>query len=95
MIEPRTYTCPRCAVAFEATVGGIDNDRLLCPTCTTIVHNFRSAVEDARGSLSRAEAARRTGIPLRTLENWESGVRVPRAYARDGIIRQLQDAARP
>lgn len=39
--------------------------------------------------ISRAEMARMFGIPIRTLENWESGVRKPPAWAEKLIIEKL------
>ena len=50
-------------------------------------------ITSARGSLSRAEAARRTGIPRPTLKAWESGVRVPKPYGLPTILAQLREAA--
>ena len=40
--------------------------------------------------LSRAEMARRTEIPIRTLENWESGVNHPPAWAEKLIMKELE-----
>lgn len=39
--------------------------------------------------ISRAEMARRFEIPIRTLENWESGVRTPPAWAERLILNEL------
>lgn len=40
--------------------------------------------------LSRAEMARRFEIPIRTLENWESGVNNPPGWAEKLIIEKLE-----
>lgn len=40
--------------------------------------------------LSRAEMSRRFEIPIRTLENWESGVNQPPIWAEKLIIEKLE-----
>ena len=40
--------------------------------------------------VSRAEFSRRYGIPLRTLESWESGVRTPPGY----VLNLLEESVR-
>lgn len=52
-------------------------------------------IRAARGSLSRAEAARRSGFPLRTLEAWEQGLRTPKPYALPIILEKLRAADDP
>lgn len=44
--------------------------------------------------LSRAEMSRRFEIPIRTLENWESGVNQPPAWAEKLIIEKLERMAK-
>lgn len=39
--------------------------------------------------LSRAEMARQFEIPVRTLENWEAGTRIPPAWAEKLIVEKL------
>lgn len=56
--------------------------------------NPAEQIRSARGDLSRAEAARRTGIPLRTLEDWEAGKRTPKPYAIGSILQKLRRAHR-
>lgn len=41
-------------------------------------------------NLTRAEMAKRYGIPLRTLEDWESGRRKPPEYVRELVIAALK-----
>lgn len=40
--------------------------------------------------ISRAEMSRRFEIPIRTLENWESGVNQPPIWAEKLIIEKLE-----
>lgn len=40
--------------------------------------------------MSRAELSRFTGIPIRTLENWEAGVRTPPAWAVELLAFRLR-----
>lgn len=49
-------------------------------------------IKEAReqAGLSRAEMARRFEIPIRTLENWESGNRTPPPYVEKLIIEKLE-----
>lgn len=42
-----------------------------------------------RRKLSRVDASRELGIPLRTLEDWEYGKRTPRGIARKLITARL------
>jgi putative transcriptional regulator len=42
-----------------------------------------------RRKLSRVDAARKLGVPLRTLEDWEYGKRTPRGLARELITARL------
>lgn len=42
-----------------------------------------------RRKLSRVDASRKLGIPLRTLEDWEYGKRTPRGIARQLLIARL------
>ena len=41
--------------------------------------------------LSQTELAKRFGIPLRTVQNWHSGVRIPPPYVVDMIERILKN----
>ena len=43
--------------------------------------------------ISRAEFSRRYGIPLRTLENWESGMRTPPPYVITLLERIIKEDA--
>lgn len=43
----------------------------------------------AKAGLSRAEMSRRFEIPIRTLENWESGVNAPPRWAEKLILEKL------
>lgn len=60
-------------------------------------YNFTvdSPIKAARmeAGLSRAEMSRRFEIPIRTLENWEAGTRVPPVWAEKLIIEKLEDMA--
>jgi DNA-binding transcriptional regulator YiaG len=49
-------------------------------------------IKEAReqAGLSKAEMARRFEIPIRTLENWESGNRTPPPYVEKLIIEKLE-----
>jgi len=42
------------------------------------------------GQLSQAEAARRLGVSVRNLQNWETGHRTPRGLALETILKRLQ-----
>lgn len=42
--------------------------------------DVRDRLQDIRGDLSMARAAKLYNIPLRTWENWEGGVRIPPEY---------------
>jgi DNA-binding transcriptional regulator YiaG len=44
----------------------------------------------AARNITRVEAARRLGIPYRTLEDWEHGLHAPRGYARRAIEARLR-----
>ena len=46
-------------------------------------------IRAARGSTSQRQAARRSGIPLRTLQSWEWGLRRPKAYSLPTILEML------
>jgi DNA-binding transcriptional regulator YiaG len=48
-------------------------------------------IKEARmkAGISRAEMSRRFEIPIRTLENWESGVNQPPAWAEKLIVEKL------
>ena len=41
---------------------------------------MRSQEIREKAGLSRAEFSRRYGIPIRTLENWDTGVNIPPEY---------------
>lgn len=49
-------------------------------------------IKEAReqAGLSRAEMSRQFEIPLRTLEDWDSGKRTPPPYVEKLIIEKLQ-----
>lgn len=49
-------------------------------------------IKEARtlAGLSRAEMSRKFEIPIRTLENWESGVNHPPVWAEKLIIEKLE-----
>lgn len=52
-----------------------------------------SGIKEARieaGITSRAEMSRIFEIPIRTLENWESGIRIPPHWAEKLIIEKLE-----
>lgn len=42
------------------------------------------------GTISQAEAARRLGVSVRNLQNWETGHRTPRGLALETILKRLQ-----
>lgn len=42
-------------------------------------------------SLSQTELSKRFGIPLRTVQNWHGGVRIPPPYVVDMIERILKN----
>ena len=50
-----------------------------------------SKIKEARteAGLSRAEMSRQFEIPIRTLENWESGIRKPPIWAEKLIVEKL------
>lgn len=50
-------------------------------------------IKEARiaAGISRAEMSRRFEIPVRTLENWEAGTRIPPAWAEKLIIEKLEN----
>lgn len=49
-------------------------------------------IKEAREELgiSRAEMSRRLGIPIRTLESWDAGVRTPPKWAERLILEKLE-----
>lgn len=49
-------------------------------------------IKEARtaAGLSRAEMSRQFEIPIRTLENWESGVNQPPVWAEKLILAELE-----
>jgi hypothetical protein len=56
---------------------------------------FQKKIDDAAkqaGSLSAL--SRKSGISLRTLQDWKAGRRTPRDYAQSGIIEALKRAAK-
>lgn len=57
-------------------------------------YNFTvvSPIKTARikAGLSRAEMSRQFEIPIRTLENWEAGTRVPPVWAEKLIVEKLE-----
>lgn len=61
-------------------------------------YNFTvdSPIKAARmeAGLSRAEMSRQFEIPIRTLENWEAGTRVPPVWAEKLIVEKLESLPR-
>jgi DNA-binding XRE family transcriptional regulator len=54
--------------------------------------SFKRLLAEARAALglNKAEAARRLGIPYRTFQNWELGLRTPRSgFTRSAVIEKL------
>jgi len=49
-------------------------------------------IKEAREAkdISRAELSRRLGIPIRTLENWDAGVRTPPEWVKKLIIEKIE-----
>lgn len=41
--------------------------------------------------LTRAAMSELMGIPLRTLENWESGTRIPPKYVERWVLKELKE----
>ena len=41
--------------------------------------------------LTRATMSELMGIPLRTLENWESGTRIPPKYVERWVLKELKE----
>lgn len=54
----------------------------------TVVSPIKTARMEA--GLSRAEMSRQFEIPIRTLENWEAGTRVPPVWAEKLIVKKLE-----
>ena len=56
-------------------------------------HNFVSRIAVARKKvgLSQAQLSELLGIPKRTIENWESGVNVPKEYTENSILEKLAE----
>lgn len=52
-------------------------------------------IKAARGTMPRAEIARRTGIPLRTLDAWENNLRTPKPYSLPTILDTIRAATEP
>jgi DNA-binding transcriptional regulator YiaG len=54
--------------------------------------SFKRLLREAREALgiSKAEAARRLGIPYRTFQNWELGLRTPQAaFTKAAVLEGL------
>ena len=51
-----------------------------------------NAIKNARieSGLTRAEVARRLGMPYRTLEDWEKGASYPKPYIEKLIVREIK-----
>ena len=57
----------------------------------TLLRRYRGATRrQPIGQLSQAEAARRLGVSVRNLQNWETGHRTPRGLALETILKRLQ-----
>lgn len=56
----------------------------------TLAKRIKRAREDA--NLTQAEFAERLGVSVRTLQNWEAGVGVPRAKHRRVLAKALEIA---
>lgn len=55
--------------------------------------SFSERFKEARAEtgLSGAKLAERMLIPIRTLENWESGVRTPPPYVQRFVLNELEE----
>lgn len=55
----------------------------------------RSAIREARirSGLTQREMSSETGIPLRTIENWETGTRTPAAWVEKLAVEKLESLA--
>lgn len=58
-----------------------------------ITKTFSERFKEARAEtgLSGAKLAERMLIPIRTLENWESGVRTPPVYVQRLVLNELEE----
>lgn len=58
-----------------------------------ITKTFSERLKEARKEtgLSGAKLAERMLIPKRTLENWESGLRVPPLYVQRFVLNELEE----
>ena len=61
-----------------------------------ITKTFSERLKEARKEtgLSGAKVSERMLIPKRTLENWESGVRVPPPYVQRFVLNELEEIGR-
>lgn len=59
------------------------------------MENFAKDLQEARkaAGLSQQGMADRTLIPLRTLQKWEIGERVPPAYVQRFVLNELKEIA--
>lgn len=67
--------CKDCETFLAEEGGSVNADELDLLRYVYTVSDVRAA-----SGLSRAEFSRRYGIPLRTIEDWEAGRRVPPDY---------------
>jgi hypothetical protein len=58
-------------------------------TFAELLRAWRARQRGGRG-ITRAEAGRRLGVPIRTLEDWESNLHAPRGLARRLIEARLR-----
>ena len=54
----------------------------------------RIKIARMHAGLSRAEMSRQFKIPIRTLENWESGTRTPPVWAEELIVEKLENISK-
>jgi DNA-binding transcriptional regulator YiaG len=43
-----------------------------------------------RGKRSQSAAARKLGVPVKTFQNWEQGVRIPRGLALEALRKKIR-----
>jgi len=56
-----------------------------------LLRKYRGATaRNPIGKISQSEAARRIGVSVRTLQNWEIGHRTPRGLALTALLEKIQ-----